>query len=97
MLRNNSRLSASSRRPEDVKLLKSGVVRDLTIYDGNLNGVVVDQSIGTWNYSFSLFCINKYFVSKDVAIDVTVVDRNGPFLQNEDSVWILLGLKIIKK
>ena len=45
MLRNNSRLSASSRRPEDVKLLKSGVVRDLTIYDGNLNGVVVHEII----------------------------------------------------
>ena len=42
------------------------------------NEDVVDQCIGTWNYSFSLFCMNNSFVSKDVAIEVAVADGKVP-------------------
>ena len=48
MLRNSSDLSASSRRPEDVKMLSGVVYR--TRYD-------VENTLGTTNYSFSLLLL----------------------------------------
>ena len=60
------------------------------------NEDVVDESIGTWNYSFSLFCINNYFVSRNVAVEVAVVDRKVPIVYRTRTVLRLpLGLKII--
>ena len=42
------------------------------------NEDIVGYSIGTWNYSVSLFCMKNYFVSTNVAVEVAVVDRKVP-------------------
>ena len=63
----SSHFSASSRR--HMKTYKCSQWRCLQNED------VAALSIGTWNYPFSLFCMNNYFVSKDVA----VVFANAPY------------------
>ena len=40
----------------------------------------VDNALENKNHSFSLFCMENSFVSKDVVVEVDVVDRKVPFI-----------------
>ena len=57
MLSNSSRLSVSSRRPEDVKMPRLALY---TEEDG------VEITLGTENYLFSLFCMTNSFNNNNV-------------------------------
>ena len=51
----------------------------------------VDESIGTWNCSFSLFYINNSFVWRNVAVEVAVVDRKVPIVYRTSLLWLEFG------
>ena len=75
-LRNSSHLSASSRHPEDDEW------RCLQNEDG------VENTLGTTNYSFSLFYIKNYFIFKDHVIELAAsqILRSLIFMQHDGAI-----------
>ena len=70
ILSNSPRLSASTRRPEDVKMLR------LALYIQNEDGVEI--TFGTESYLFSVFFLVNSFVCRMPSSRFAVVDLNVP-------------------